>query len=178
MKCFCVFLAIASFFVIVPTTYPEEPIPQIVIDKPACPFECCQFGKWTARSEVILYQAPNAKVFNRKIKKGESITALTGEAHSKPLKAKVTHTWKSDEDQGIHVGDTVYILHGIGEGAVALLQNGRIKKSSIDFAFEVFDKTVRKLPDSIWWVNVRLQDGTEAWIKNPGVAFDGMDGCG
>lgn len=126
MKSFFLFLAIASFFVILPAAYPEELIPQIVIDKPACPFECCHFGKWTARSALVLYHAPNAKALSRKIRKGEMITALTGEAHSNAL----------------------------------------------------FDKTAHKLSDFVWWVNIRLQDGTEAWIKNPGGAFDGMDGCG
>jgi len=161
-----------------PIAYSEERVPQVVIDKQACPFECCRFGKWTARSAVVLYKAPNAGALGQKIEKGEMITALTSEVHSKPLQAKVTHTWKSDEDQGVHVGDTVYILHGIGEGAVALSQNGQIKKSSTDFAFELVDKTGPKAPQFVWWVNVRLQGGTEAWIKNPGEAFDGMDGCG
>jgi len=172
-------LAISSLFVIiVPAAYTEEIVPQFIVDKQACPFECCRFGKWTARSAVVLYKAPNASALGRKTRKGEVVTALTGEAHSKPLQAKVTRTWKSDEDQGIHVGDTVYILHGIGEGAVALWQSGQIKKSSIDFAYELFDKTIHGFPGFVWWVKVRLQDGTEAWIKNPGMAFDGMDGCG
>lgn len=109
LKLFCVILMSCCIFVVSLCAYSDEVVPPIVINKHACPFECCQFGKWTARSAaaVVLYKAPDAKALNRKIKKGETITALTGETHSKPVKAKVTHTWKGDEDHGLHVGDTV-----------------------------------------------------------------------
>lgn len=148
----------------------------LIINKEACPFECCGFGSWTARETIKLFEAPEGKITESKIKKGEKITALTGEVHSKPLPARVTHVWKTDEKQGIHIGDLVYILHGLGEGAVALWHDDKVKKTSMDLKYELLNKNGPKFPTSVWWVKIRLKDGTEAWIKNPR-DFDGMDKC-
>jgi len=154
----------------------NENVPQIYIHKDACPFECCQFGSWIARQPVELFGAPNGKIVKRKIKKGEKFVALTGEVHSIPLPVMVTHVYETDEKQGIHVGNIVYILHGIGEGAVALLHNGKVKDGSLDLTYELLNKNGAKFPTWVWWVKIRLNDGSEAWIKDPR-GFDGMDKC-
>jgi hypothetical protein len=169
------FLLILILFVS-PNIHAKDNVPQIYIDKNACPFECCQFGSWIARQSVDLFKSPNGKILKRKIKKGEAVNALTGEVHSIPLPVKVTHVYETDEKQGIHVGDIVYILHGIGEGAVALLHNGTVKNSSMDLTYESLNKNGQKFPASTWWVKIRFNNGSEAWLKDPH-GFNGMDRC-
>ncbi len=64
----------------------EQKPPSIHIDKGACPFECCTYREWVARTEVTLLDGPNRKRVVGRIKKGESVLALTGEVHSIPLR--------------------------------------------------------------------------------------------
>ena len=170
-----IFLSTMILFVS-PSTNANDNVHQIYIHKGACPFECCQFGSWTARQSVDLFGFPNGKIVKRKIKKGEKFIALTGEVHSIPLPVRVTHVYETDEKQGIHVGNIVYVLHGIGEGAVALLHNGKVKDGSLELTHELLNKNGAKFPTCVWWVKILLNDGSEAWIKDPR-GFDGMDRC-
>jgi hypothetical protein len=170
-----IFLSTLTLFA-APNIQSNDNVPQTYINKDACPFECCQFGSWIAHQSVVLFESPNGKILKRKIKQGESINALTGEVHSIPLPVRVTHVYVTDEEQGIHVGDIAYILHGMGEVTVALLHNGQVIRSSMDLTYELLNNNGPKFPTSVWWVKIRLNEGSEAWIKDPR-GFDGMDKC-
>src|ERR1700737_4566206 len=64
----------------------EQKPPNVHIDKGACPFECCTYREWVARTDVTLLDIPNGKKVVGQIKKGEKVLALTGEVHSVPLR--------------------------------------------------------------------------------------------
>jgi hypothetical protein len=170
--------AIQNPIILFSDRYLGDTINKIIINKGACPFECCQYGEWIALQQMNIdfFDSPNGKSVKEIIRKGEKIDALTGEVHSFPVAATVTNTYKTDEQQGIKINDKVYILHSIGEGAVALLHNGNIKKSSLDFRYELLNKSESKFPENTWWVKVRFKDGREGWIKEPS-SFDGADRC-
>jgi hypothetical protein len=160
--------------------------PNIYIDKGACPFECCTYGQWTAREKVVLFDQINGKKLTREIIKDEQVTAITGEVHSRPIKAHVTHVDKSDEEQGIHVGDIIYILHYLGEGAVKFWHAGEAKDGSMDLVYEIDNSSESGGQPPVWWVKIRTKDGLVAWVKNPDrkskgadlLPFQGTDGCG
>jgi len=153
-------------------TIPASPF----VVKDARPFEGCQYGAWTARDPATLYEAINGTILNRRIQKNERITALTGEVHATPRRATVSSVDKSDKDQGIHVGDVVYFLHPLGEGAAKVWHEGKAKDGSIDLTLK-FDSVDPGKQTWDWWVKVRLEDGTIGWLKNPR-SFDGMDRFG
>src|SRR5438270_9716950 len=49
------------------------------VDFNACPFEGCQFGKWTARKPVAVFSSWNsARKRIAKLKTGEKVKAITG----------------------------------------------------------------------------------------------------
>jgi len=59
--------------------------PSIYVDKGACPFECCTYREWVARTDLTLLDSPDGKKAVAQIKKGEKVLAMTGEIHSVPL---------------------------------------------------------------------------------------------
>jgi hypothetical protein len=82
---------------------------------------------------------------------------------------------QTDSANGLHVGDIVYALFPIGEGALAVWHNGAITRGSLDLRLQ-YDAPLESAPlQWTWWVLVRLADGRTGWLENPQGAFDGMD---
>src|SRR5260370_12364712 len=90
----------------------EQKPPNIHIDRGACPFECCTYREWVARTEVTLLDSPNGKRVVGRIKKGESVLALTGVVHSVPQRVVADRDYP---DAGAKARDTIYLLHSVGE---------------------------------------------------------------
>jgi len=151
--------------------------PAVVVVNGACPFEGCQLGKWIAKVSIPVYDAPGGLVM-RNLSPGDTVNAMSSEVRAVPRKAVVTRTHSSDEDQGLYVGNLVYVLHSIGEGAVAVWDKGRVIHGSLDLAFDFEDTTVPRSPEWVWWVQVRLMDGEIGWLRNPQGQFKGMDRFG
>lgn len=152
--------------------------PSPVIVAGACPFEGCQYGEWVAVAATPMYSAVNGTLLPANIQAGERVQALSGEIHAVPRKATVTRVYRSDEDQGIHVGSVVYFVHPLGEGAARIWHEGRTKDGSLDLALQFEGETPTTRNRSwVWWVNVRRADGTMGWLKNP-EGFRGMDRLG
>jgi hypothetical protein len=140
----------------------------------SCPFEGCQYGRWTAREPAEVYSRINGPALKHLIKKGEQVSAVTGEIHAIPRKATVTKVYKTDQQQGINVGDTVYALCPTGEGGIAIWHAGKVARGSMDLTLQYESPLEDKPLQWTWWVKVRLPDGTTAWLKNP-KNFAGMD---
>lgn len=51
--------------------------PREVVHDPACPFEGCRLGQWTAREPVALYDAPAASTTERTVDKGQTVEAVS-----------------------------------------------------------------------------------------------------
>lgn len=150
--------------------------PAPVIVPGACPFEGCQYGKWTAREAVPMYFRPGGPVLKEGIAGGQIVTAASGEVWATPQKATVIRTYKTDIQQGINVGSVVYPLYPVGEGAVAVWHQGKVKEGSMVLDVQ-YDQPVESLHWT-WWVRVILADGTTGWVKNPQHHFDGTDRYG
>jgi hypothetical protein len=161
-----------------------DPPPQIVPD--ACPFECCQFGKWTALAEVKLFDKPGSAATVATILKGEKVNAITGEQHIVPLRIEVLR------DHGrFKKGDVIHLFGHVAECGLAYsLNGGRVKDDDdclSDFLPE--DLTACKgdscwgrlsgsLHDAdVWWVKIRTKAGKQGWTRET-EKFTGMDPCG
>jgi len=151
---------------------PVTPVSPFVVQG-ACPFEGCQYGTWTARAPVRLHAKVNGALLKRQIQKGERVMTLSGEVHAIPRKGTVTKVYKSDEEQGIHIGSIVYFLYPLGEGAAKVWHEGKAKDGSMDMALQ-FESADTVSKTWVWWVKVRMRDGTIGWLKNPS-GFEGMD---
>jgi hypothetical protein len=145
----------------------DQKPPAVYIDKGACPFECCTYREWVARTDVTLLDVPNGKAVVGQIKKDEKVLALTGEIHSVPL-AVVAR--KDYLEAGVEAGDTIYLLHYVGEGFWKVWHLGNV--------FEIDDLPGKApKPKTTWWVKLKTSSGVIGWAidhRN----FENQDACG
>lgn len=165
---------------ITPQKSPKPTLPKI--DRNACPFEGCQFGKWTADQLVPIYSTWRAKrKLLRNLKKGEAVTAITGiHITFEPSELKVTSPMPQ---YGLKPGDIVFGYMNLGEGFFTAWFNGTW--------VEYFDGSTIGGPDDSgcrrnctgkffkigrmeWWVQIKTKDGTMGWTKD-GDKFEGND---
>lgn len=177
---------IALFFTpqLNPALTPQKaPKPQLPrIDQHACPFEGCQFGKWTAREPVHFYSTwKSDRKLLRTIAKGETVTAVSGiYVTYEPAEIEVTAPMPGYK---LKPGDKIYGYMSIGEGFFNAWFNG--------YWVEEFDGSSISAPDGSgcrrnctarllkparaeWWVQIKTRDGTSGWTKE-GNKFDGSD---
>jgi hypothetical protein len=157
------------------TVVDKGPPPKKIVSA-GCPFEGCRYGTWTATRTTDLYAEPNGLQLDLDLWPGDVVEAASGEIHSTPRRARVVTAGDDDRSEGIVAGDIVYVLYPVGEGAMALWQNGFMKVGSLDLVVD-YDPPVPKDQQPLqwtWWVKTKLADGTIAWLKNP-KNFRGMD---
>lgn len=141
------------------------------VQKPACPFECCRYGRWTAAVILLLRDgtSDSAKEITT-IPAGTSFRALTGHTETDAGVARYLQA-----DQGFTKGETVAIYDHVGEGHYRAWANGRMQ--DVDLAVPRVAR-IEKEPVQVWWVEAQLEDGTKGWIRMPSTrAVTGHDGC-
>ena len=158
--------------------------PKFYISKNVCPFECCTYGTWRAVKDVDLLDQPNGKKVGA-VKEGEPIEAITGEVHSTPGILTVAM------DHGrFKKGDTIYILHYVGEGYFKYWYKGKIDEHEFIFLVnpaeddpecktpreDCWAQTLRR-EHSTWWVKMKTKRGTVGWTGHPEL-FGEKDSCG
>lgn len=161
--------------------FAQATFPSYYIDKGACPYERCGYGKWRCLKGTSVYeeQNPSSRRLHR-FKPGEIVTAVTGEIHTIPGRLRVL----KDHWDWLKAGDVVYLYTYIGEGYYKIWFQGEMM--TLDFtegikgsrgmlgAYEDDDcakchscwANLEVRPISTWWVQVRLADGTLGWCKN------------
>lgn len=160
-----------------PQKAPKPPLPKI--DQKACPFEGCQFGKWTALEPVQLDSTwKSGRKPLRNIKKGEPVTALTGVYITfEPAEIRVT---APIPQYGLKPGDAVFGYMTIGEGFLSAWFNGywveQFDGSGIDGwgCNRKCNAKLLKPGRSEWWVKLKTGDGTIGWTKDAD-KFGGSD---
>ena len=164
------------------TAMPQPPtLPKVALN--SCPFEGCQFGKWTATAKVVVYSTwESTRKPVATLAKGDEIAALTGvSVVFEPGKG----TFDRDVPMyGARKGDPAYMYQNCGEGEVDLWVHGRFINCA-DLNFSRAGEGCRKdcdgrwlsLGKSEWWAQVRLKDGTTGWVRVDG-NFDGVDALG
>ncbi len=163
-----------------PQKSPKPTLPKI--DLKACPFEGCQFGKWTAVQPVPIYSTWRAKrKLLRTLEKGEAVMAITGiHITFEPSEIKVTVPMPQ---YGLKPGDTVFGYMNLGEGFFNAWFNGtwvgEFDGSSIEGPGDSGCQrncTAKFLKSGRveWWVQIKTKEGTIAWTED-GDKFDGTD---
>lgn len=139
---------------------------KLYIDKGACPFECCQYGQWTATKESVLYAKIKSKKIVATVKPDEKVEAINGEVHVVPLKIIAP---KSIPDTGIKAGDVIYVLTHTGEGFYLVWHKGK---------FFDLDPPMQEgqYPASEWWIEIKTLEGKKGWTKESR-NFGGNDSC-
>lgn len=153
---------------------PSQP-PAEWVETGACPFEGCQYGRWTATRSVPLYDRPGGRRLQALLGTGDVVTAETGEVRAAPRRAVVAKTGPEDAANGLTQGAIVYALYPLGEGAVMVWKDGKAVATSLDVELR-YDPP---LPEGglpyVWWAKVRLANGEVAWVKDASADFTGTD---
>jgi hypothetical protein len=162
---------------LVPQKRAKPALPKV--DENACPFEGCQFGRWTAREPVQLYSSwKSDRKPLRSLNKGEAVNALTGvHITFEPSEIEVTAPLA---EYSLKPGDKIFEYMYLGEGVFNAWFNG--------FWVEDFDGSgigrlgcnrncnakLLKPGRSEWWVKLKTEDGSISWT-NEADKFDGTD---
>jgi len=152
------------------THTPNAPPPEF-IDRGACPFECCVYRDWTTTREVTLVDKPRSSHVVIKIPTGRTVTGVTGQVISKPVRWVAVR----DLEEGIHKGDVYYLLHYAGEGYWAVWHRGRVVNVSLEAQDGAKDGGAGD--QSVWWVQIRTRDGHTGWAVSTD-NFANQDSCG
>jgi hypothetical protein len=143
--------------------------PDVFVSENVCPFECCTYRDWVARTELQLHDRPRGRITGH-ISKGARVKGITGVVITKPLPFRVTR-----QEEGIPAGATAYLLHPIGEGYWRVWYRGKMVSIELDYSPHL-------QPKYDWWAQVRTASGQSGWVHmgDPaeGLAFDNVDACG
>ena len=161
------------------TSGPKLPFP----DPGACPFECCHYGEWTARS------VQRARVTSRAgadtafaVRPGEKVQAVTGVVITRRAGIVIVRKQRIFDNIVVPTGARLFVLHMQGEGYFLFWYKGAthsdalyaetVHKGTVSFPWDVLS-----VPQTEWWVKVKNRHGVAGWILNPR-DFRGMDACG
>lgn len=180
------FLFIVLFFSI--TCFAENnPVPpKVFIDKGACPFECCKYGEWVAKTDIDLKDKIDGQSVIEKIKNNEKVHAITGEVHTIPNAVEIIRNHGKFKK-----GDKIYLLTYQGEGFYKTWFNGSISSEEIlfpgfteSYEFKNCDplkndcwgQIINTKRESVWWVKLKTRKGQTGWTHQS-KEFLGQDSC-
>jgi hypothetical protein len=151
------------------------------VAKNVCPFECCQYGKWSVLEDTDLVAAPGSKRVVGRARKGSRADGLTGEVHLTPKPVVVVGGGDLPKDS------IAFVLDYGGEGFGHVYTQGKIVSVFLGYAEYCFRPSEScwgetLLPpngsrEQVWWVKVRLANGTVGWTDKPD-NFGDKDACG
>ncbi len=183
------------------TARSEAPPPPLYVDRGACPFEGCTYGKWTARGAVPLLDRPGGVATGAVVKAGEEVEALTGEVHVRPLRVICRRPVELGEGPGgamrLAPGESYWLLSYEGEGVYKVWVRGVVRTGEADFGIDFTDPPTGYCTDrpggceiepeggraaylrwaregAVWWVKIRTRRGQVGWTREP-EKFDGKD---
>jgi len=170
----------------------NSPAPLVLpyVDSGACPFEGCSYRQWKSKKAVDLRAAPaldSAVVF--RLPANRWVQAVTGVV----ITTKAGPVTFRDTVQ-LHIGgdsvrvtsaDTVYVLHGEGEGYVTAWFRGRLTRSVDGTGFSDGTCPLRvgctgffvNRPETTWWALIRTDSGRTGWTNTP-ASFNCTDQLG
>ena len=149
----------------------------------ACPFECCQYGRWKLRTVAELRAAPSASAPSLgQLAVGTEVNADTGIVILNPVGLAVAMRPFVDSNTRLTLnrGDTLVILNNLGEGEVS----ARLHDSAVQIAIWDLDtagqsglKLIRP-PGEYWWAHFVVSDSMRGWVLMDNVDVLGADACG
>jgi hypothetical protein len=152
-------------------------------DPGACPFECCQYGEWTASLSQRAYKSSSRESgLTFTIRPGEQVNAMTGLVITRKAGIVIVRKQTTFGEITVPAGEKLFVLHRSGEGVALFWYNGATHSGEV-YAEEVhkgnatYPWDVLSVPETEWWVKVKNKSGETGWVLNPR-GFRGMDACG
>ena len=158
--------------------------PQALLDRGACPFECCHYGRWTANRAIAAFAAPrrgSARI--AWIAPNTTVEAMDGFVRTlgQPFRVHRAHG-------DYRPGDTLMVYTYQGEGFFRIWHAGHWRDEDLGFSPYGGSGGTRCADDarcwgtlsaplrSDWWVRVRLPDARVLWVRG-NAGFVGQDAC-
>jgi hypothetical protein len=152
-------------------------------DPGACPFECCQYGEWTASLSQRAYKSSSRESgLTFTIRPGEQVNAMTGLVITRKAGIVIVRKQTTFGEITVPAGEKLFVLHRSGEGVALFWYNGathsgEVYAESVHKGNATYPWDVLSVPETEWWVKVKNKSGEMGWILNPR-GFRGMDACG
>lgn len=163
------------------------------VARPACPFECCQYGRWFALKTLRVHpRVRELRAVAFRIAAGESFTAVEGEVWiNRPGEILARGRLPLYDGKGGRIfappGSRIRLLDYLGEGGMNAWFRGEfVGTNTEDWGRDNSLVTFVRWPDFEWWVRIRTGDGRTGWIlvddsrgsESESLPVDGSDGCG
>jgi len=177
--------------------YPNSPTSYT--DPGACPGEGCRYhDTWTMNVDTPVHPAQGSKTTSFVLKKGQTVTTLTGAVITKPGRIKIIHPIRISGQEQVQAGD-LYVLTYRGEGfwkiwlkgklidSVALpnvVSAGGCKASDMSCKQKAEARWIagpiwgvlEVAPQPSWWVQINDAKGRTGWIEVPGPTWASIHG--
>ncbi|MFL6354617.1 MAG: hypothetical protein ACJ74Z_22580 [Bryobacteraceae bacterium] len=151
-------------------------------DWKACPFEGCSCRRWIAQKEIVVYDTwkQNRQPIAQ-LSKGDSVIGVTGVVIT--FRPGVIRLDRDLPEQKLKRGETILTYTYRGEGFSAVWLKG-LYYSEFDISFAQWPDgsgcggahcagTYVDLGEKVWWVEVKLKSGRNAWVNMNTAVFDG-----
>jgi hypothetical protein len=159
--------------------------PKHLVDKGACPSECCSYGTWKTTRAVTLLKAPDSGAPQvASLRKALDVEAQAGEVHSTPSKFVVQRP-----HGGYQPGDVLWVYTYTGEGNFKVWFRGKTYVEELGFSpyggssgsrcedAAMCWGTLQSDLQSTWWVRIKAPNEQAGWTSDT-EAFSNKDRCG
>ncbi len=170
--------AIMAFVIQAGPVIPMESTNETLIDKEACPFECCTYRTWSVEKETELLGKPViGSETTASLKPGMKVEAITGEVHITAGIFLVEKKFSSYKP-----GDILQVFTYLGEGHFKVRFNGQMNEEDLNCspygstAYTSDLGTFETKPVFVWWVLIQAPDGEMGWTNLPD-NFGNKDAC-
>jgi hypothetical protein len=153
-----------------------------------CPFECCHYGDWVARTPAIVRAWPDSAAPEMgRLAAGEKVHAEGGRVVvgriGRYLVPKGYAPDTLEGDREVVAGDSLLLFMYMGEGAFLTWWHGgfRVTSAVSTDGLTVFGPAEGEKPLSVWWVLVAWKAGgadRRGWVDMGRSGFEGTDSCG
>lgn len=178
-------LSVIALLLLQTNIFSQKKPPIIFIDKGACPFECCTYGKWKTEEKVVLYARPDkrSKIIGSVPAKAK-VTALTGEVRTVGGRFVVKKQFEKYQP-----GDVLWLYTYLGEGVFKIWYKGKMYEEKLGFSpyggsmgsrcevKELCWGEMDKELDQTWWIKIKTAKGVTGWTTQS-ENFSGADACG
>ncbi|MBI5837271.1 MAG: hypothetical protein HZB25_08505 [Candidatus Eisenbacteria bacterium] len=154
------------------------------IERGACPFECCGYGRWWAEGPLTVYrrEGDTTRVAYR-LRDGERFTAVTGNVHV--LRAGIVRmTRATPAGQFLPFetteGESLFVLDYQGDAVWEVWHRGYIHTLDQfwdDEGGPELPCELLRAPESNWWARIVDRRGRPGWLFMDRARVGGAGGC-
>jgi hypothetical protein len=173
------FLTLHTLFPLPATLAQGTLAPPSHVEKGACPFECCRYGKWTSLKPLTVFAAADPKSSRiGEIPPGTPFQAVTGQTQTAAGVFVFTRS-----NGPFHAGDRISVYNYLGEGNYRVWWKGKMTEAELLVGPQGSQEgpagKMETRPAQTWWVQLKMKNGRSGWaVIGSAKELRGADACG